>query len=199
MSDTFADRLIEAIEKKAAPICVGIDPIFEMLPDGVAGDARTRNANDAEEAIDAIFEFTIGVSAHRRAARAVREISVGVLREVSLGRRRSLLQPDRGSRRVGAAGDRRREARRHRQHRRQRMPPAHLADQAFDEAEDVVVPDAITVNPFCGLDTIEPFVNTAMDSNKGLFVLVRTSNPGSGDVAGCEAGRRPDLVGDACR
>src|SRR5205814_9398508 len=56
---------------------------------------------------------------------------------------------------------------------------AHLADPPFDEHEDVKAPDAITVNPFLGLDTIEPFVKTARDDGKGLFVLIRTSNPGS--------------------
>ena len=46
----------------------------------------------------------------------------------------------------------------------------------------MIIPDAITINPFCGLDTIEPFVKTAKDYDKGLFVLVRTSNPGSGEL-----------------
>jgi len=45
----------------------------------------------------------------------------------------------------------------------------------------VVVPDAITVNPMLGLDTLEPFITTAKTFGKGLFVLVRTSNPGSAD------------------
>ena len=40
MSDLFGDRLVEAIERKAAPICVGIDPIFEMLPDAAGGRRR---------------------------------------------------------------------------------------------------------------------------------------------------------------
>ena len=56
----------------------------------------------------------------------------------------------------------------------------HLADISFEEQQDVIIPDAITVNPFCGLDTLAPFVQTAKDYDKGLFVLVRTSNPGSG-------------------
>src|ERR1051326_8261369 len=60
MADTFADRLIEAIRIKG-PICVGIDPIYEMIPDDIAGLASKRNANDAEAAIDAIFAFTIEV------------------------------------------------------------------------------------------------------------------------------------------
>ena len=44
-----------------------------------------------------------------------------------------------------------------------------------------LAPDAITVNPFLGLDTLEPFIKTARDLDKGIFVLLRTSNPGSSD------------------
>src|SRR5205814_10733224 len=57
----FADRLVEAVESKGCPICVGIDPMYEMLPDAVAGEARQRNANGIEAAVDAIFEFSMRV------------------------------------------------------------------------------------------------------------------------------------------
>ncbi|MCU0710355.1 MAG: orotidine-5'-phosphate decarboxylase, partial [Pirellula sp.] len=40
--------------------------------------------------------------------------------------------------------------------------------------------DALTVNPFLGADTLEPFVQRCDASHSGLFVLVKTSNPGSG-------------------
>jgi orotidine-5'-phosphate decarboxylase len=55
----------------------------------------------------------------------------------------------------------------------------HLMDPQFTDREDVVTPDAITVNPMLGMDTIKPFADTARGADKGLFVLVRTSNPGS--------------------
>jgi orotidine-5'-phosphate decarboxylase len=42
--------------------------------------------------------------------------------------------------------------------------------------------DAMTVNPLLGRDSLEPFVTTARDHGRGLFVLVRTSNPGAADV-----------------
>jgi orotidine-5'-phosphate decarboxylase len=42
--------------------------------------------------------------------------------------------------------------------------------------------DAITVNPFLGADSLEPFFSTAKKQQKGIFVLVKTSNPGSGDI-----------------
>lgn len=49
---------------------------------------------------------------------------------------------------------------------------AYLTDGAF-------AADALTVNPYLGLDTLEPFIATAERNGRGLFVLVRTSNPGS--------------------
>jgi orotidine-5'-phosphate decarboxylase len=51
---------------------------------------------------------------------------------------------------------------------------AYLADGVFGS-------DALTVNPYLGLDTLEPFINQALEAKRGLFVLVKTSNPGSRD------------------
>src|SRR5688500_6708925 len=60
MSELFADRLTDAIRAKAAPICVGIDPMLDQLPDDVFDDGE-RDEQDVEAAIDAIFEFTTRV------------------------------------------------------------------------------------------------------------------------------------------
>lgn len=43
-------------------------------------------------------------------------------------------------------------------------------------------PDAVTVNPYFGSDGLEPFINAAEENEKGLFVLVKTSNPGAKDL-----------------
>jgi orotidine-5'-phosphate decarboxylase len=181
MDDVFADRLIAAIEAKGSPICVGIDPIFEMLPDAVAGPAAKRNANDAEAAIDAIFAFTTavlkivaphvpcvkfqsayfekylweGVEAYYSLVQEAAGMGLLVIGDVKRG--------DIGSTATAYAA-------------------AHLAEPPFDEHDDVRLPDAITVNPMLGIDTLDPFVQTAKDYGKGLFVLVRTSNPGSAEL-----------------
>ncbi len=52
---------------------------------------------------------------------------------------------------------------------------AYLSDGAFSV-------DALTVNPYLGLDTLEPFIRAAQTGQRGLFVLLRTSNPGSADL-----------------
>lgn len=181
MSELFADRLIDAIDRKGGPVCVGIDPIFEMLPDAITGGASRRNSDDPEAAIDAIFAFTTsvlrtvaplvpcvkfqsayfekylweGVEAYYSLIAEASELGLLVIGDVKRG--------DIGSTASAYAA-------------------AHLADISFEEQQDVIIPDAITVNPFCGLDTLEPFVKTAKDYDKGLFVLVRTSNPGSGEL-----------------
>lgn len=183
MAELFSDRLLEAAEVKGAPICVGVDPIYEMLPESLAGDPADRDANDTEAAIDAIFAFTTrllqivaphvpcvkfqsayfekylweGVEAYYSLVAEARELGLLTIGDVKRG--------DIGSTASAYAA-------------------GHLADAASRRAgeEDVLAPDAITINPFCGLDTIEPFVQTARRWDKGLFVLVRTSNPGSADL-----------------
>jgi orotidine-5'-phosphate decarboxylase len=178
MADVFADRLIEAIAARGAPICVGLDPMFEMLPDEIAGPGPQRNANDAEAAIDAIFAFTIevlrivaplapivkfqsayferyraeGVEAYFDLVQEARELGLLIIGDVKRG--------DIGSTSAAYAA-------------------GHLSDPPFDQMEERTSPDAITVNPMLGMDTLEPFIKTASDDGKGLFVLVRTSNPGS--------------------
>jgi orotidine-5'-phosphate decarboxylase len=178
MAEHFADRLLAAIGRKNAPICVGIDPIFEMLPDDLAGDAAKRNPDDSQAALDAIFDFTTrvlrivaphvpcvkfqsayfeqyrwdGVETYYELIHSAKELGLVVIGDVKRG--------DIGSTCAAYAA-------------------AHLTDPPTDEAEEVVAPDAITVNPFCGLDTLEPFIDVARRHGKGLFVLVRTSNPGS--------------------
>src|SRR4051812_19637500 len=182
MSDLFSDRLLDAIAAKGgSPVCVGIDPVYEMLPDAIAGPANRRNANDATAAVDAIFAFTIevlkvvaplvpcvkfqsayfekylweGVEAYYSLIQEAKELGLVVIGDVKRG--------DIGSTSSAYAA-------------------AHLADPPYDEHEDTKAPDAITINPFLGMDSIEPFVKTARDDGKGLFVLVRTSNPGSADL-----------------
>jgi orotidine-5'-phosphate decarboxylase len=180
MSDHFADRLVDAIDRKGAPICVGIDPILAMLPEAVAGNAQ-RDPDDADASIDAIFAFTTevlrivaplvpvvkfqsayfeqylweGVEAYYSLLQEANELGLIVIGDIKRG--------DIGSTSSAYAA-------------------GHLSPPQFNEMEDVVTPDAVTVNPMLGLDTLEPFTKSANEYDKGLFVLVRTSNPGSAQL-----------------
>jgi orotidine-5'-phosphate decarboxylase len=175
MSSHFADRLLSAIAAKNSPICVGIDPIYDSLPDAVTGE---RDPHDLDACIDAIYSFTTrilqivaphvpcvkfqsaylekylweGVEAYYELIHEAQQLGLIVIGDVKRGD-------------IGSTSD--------------AYAAAHLADLDFDQIDEVVTPDAITVNPMLGMDTLKPFTDAAMDAGKGLFVLVRTSNPGS--------------------
>ncbi len=64
---------------------------------------------------------------------------------------------------------------------------------AYLGSESPLPADAITINPYLGCDTLDPFVDTAQRNGRGLFVLVKTSNPGSGDFQDREVAPRGRL------
>lgn len=181
MSQNFADRLLDAIDAKGSPICVGIDPILSMIPESVTDGNNLDNPNDSEAALDAIYKFcaTIlravaphvpivkfqsayfeqylweGVETYFGLIHEAKQLGLLVIGDIKRG--------DIGSTSAAYA-------------------KGHLAESTFDGHENVLVPDAVTVNPMLGLDTLEPFIGTAVEYDKGLFVLVRTSNPGSAEL-----------------
>ncbi|MGD0387339.1 MAG: orotidine-5'-phosphate decarboxylase [Tepidisphaeraceae bacterium] len=180
MSELFCDRLLDAIDYTHAPICVGIDPILESIPDEVRSRFASRD-EAPQAAIDAIFEFTTrvlktiaphvpivkfqsayfeqylweGVEAYYSLIHEAKELGLLVIGDVKRG--------DIGSTASAYAA-------------------GHLAEQTAGTEDEIAMPDAITVNPMLGLDTLEPFIKAARDFSRGLFVLVRTSNPGSAEL-----------------
>ncbi len=64
---------------------------------------------------------------------------------------------------------------------------------AYLGGEAALPVDAVTVNPYLGGDSLDPFVDTARRNGRGLFVLVKTSNPGSGDFQDREVAPRGRL------
>lgn len=158
----FADRLIEAASKHG-PLCVGIDPHAGRVPDLFGGDTG--------EGLAKWGEAIVGLAAGRVAAikpqaglfeRLGPEGMTAFQRVCRTGREAGLLvmadakRGDIGSTAEGYAS-------------------AYLDPGAPFEA------DAVTVNPYMGLDTLEPFVKRAEAHGKGVIVLARTSNPGSAD------------------
>jgi len=57
-----------------------------------------------------------------------------------------------------------------------------LADPQFDSLDDNTGPDAVTLAPYMGEDSVGPFIKVAADEGKGVFILVRTSNPGAAAI-----------------
>lgn len=172
----FIDRLIDAVRAKRSPVCVGIDP----MPDKFPPELRPGNPRDLPATVAAVNTFCRGVidsiadvapAVKFQSAYFERLLWPGVqlyYELVGYARSLGLLvigDVKRGD--IGATSE--------------AYAAAHLAEPAFDNWASQT-PDAITINPFLGIETLEPFFNVCDAQRKGVFVLVRTSNPGSKDV-----------------
>ena len=181
MSNHFADRLLDAIKAKGSPIAVGLDPIYSRLPEEIRGSKELNDEFDSESAVDAIFEFSTKV------LRAVAPHVAAVKLNSAFFERYywegieayySLIEEadDLGLEIIGDV------KRADISHTALAYAQAHLSNPEFTNMEDIVAPDAITVNPYLGIEALTPFVDIAVEQGKGIFVLVRTSNPEAASI-----------------
>ncbi|NOG54158.1 MAG: orotidine-5'-phosphate decarboxylase [Planctomycetes bacterium] len=197
----FSDRLLDAIEHKGSPSCVGIDPVYERLPIqvrracrpscaemgagagvGVADGQADESTCPGSVALDAICEYTIGVldavcdhvpavkfqSAcfERYRAEGV-ELLYDMIQEAQSRGLMVILDAKRGD--IGISAQRYAEG---------LFEPVPASDDDSVIPEVCPVADAVTVNGYLGMDGIEPFCKPG----HGVFVLIRTSSPGSDAV-----------------
>jgi orotidine-5'-phosphate decarboxylase len=180
---TFGDRVAAAVDAKRSQLLVGLDPRPELLPVELRGDIyRSRaSAADAVERfcrglVDAVAPYVVGVKAQLAyfetlGADGLRAFE-GVCEYARAANLLILADAKRGD--IGSTA-------------------RAYADAYLEEREDRPPPvDALTVNPYLGSDSIEPFVAACRRSGNGIFCLVKTSNAGSADIqdAALSDGRR---------
>jgi orotidine-5'-phosphate decarboxylase len=181
MSSHFADRLCDAVKTKKTPLIVGLDPVYNRLPKAITSHRELNDETDAAAAVDAIFDFCT------QTMRIIAPIVPAVKINIAFFERYlwegietyySLITEadDLGLEIIGDVkrGDI--------GHTAEMYAAAHLENSELVGLEDTLVPDAITVNGFAGIDGIEPFAKMADKQGKGLFVWVRGSNPSSADI-----------------
>jgi len=176
MSSHFSDRLYAAVQAKKTSLVIGLDPVYNRLPPAIRGHRQMNDEYDAAAAVDAIFDFC--TQAMRIVAPMVPAVKINIaffekyLWE-GLESYYSLISEadDLGLEIIGDVkrGDI--------GHTAEMYAAAHLQNSELTGLEDVLAPDAITIHGYTGADGIEPFATMAAAQGKGLFVLVRTSNP----------------------
>ncbi len=175
------DRLIEKIKKTHAPIVVGLDPMLDYIPEHVQKKAFQEFGETLEGAAEAIWQFNKEIIDHtfdlipavKPQIAMYEQFGVpGLLafhKTIEYCHGKGLIvigdvkRGDIGSTSAAYAA-------------------GHIGTVAvggktywpFDE-------DFITVNPYLGTDGIKPFVDVCRKEKKGLFILVKTSNPSSGE------------------
>jgi orotidine-5'-phosphate decarboxylase len=176
MPSHFADRLCEAVKTKKTSLIVGLDPVYTRLPSAIKNHRQMNDEFDAAAAVDAIFAFC--TQTMRIVAPMVPAVKINIaffekyLWE-GLESYYSLITEadDLGLEIIGDVkrGDI--------GHTAELYAAAHLENPELAGLEDTLAPDAITINGYTGTDGILPFADMAAKQGKGVFVLVRTSNP----------------------
>jgi len=168
MPEHFADRLISAVERKGSAVCIGIDPDYDRLPAELRGE--NPSPRQQVEAIGSFCRELLGVVAPIVPAVKVQSAYFEVYQQMGV---EAYFDVIRHARELGlmVIGDVKRNdigstARAY--------AAGHLAvSQAAD---------AITVNGYFGADGLQPFIEAARAGGRGIFVLVRTSNPSAGSI-----------------
>jgi orotidine-5'-phosphate decarboxylase len=146
----FADRLVDAVERKGAPLCVGLDPDPALMPAGVGVAEFCRGI------VDAVAEQAVAVKPQSAFFEAQGSTGWAALAEVcEYARSAGLLVVVDAKR-----GD---------------VPST---DRAY-AAAFAPLADALTVNPYLGFDSLEPFF---AHEGLGVLAILKTSNPGSADI-----------------
>jgi orotidine-5'-phosphate decarboxylase len=152
MSDArhFADRLSAAVERKGAPLCIGLDPDPALMPEGL------RVVEFCRGIVDAVAEVAVAVKPQTAFFEAQGAGGWAALVEVCGYAREAGLLVIADAKR----GD---------------VPSTARAYAAAFAP----LADAVTVNPYLGLDSLEPFFAYG---GLGVLVVLKTSNPGSADL-----------------
>ncbi|HZU38125.1 MAG TPA: orotidine-5'-phosphate decarboxylase [Gemmataceae bacterium] len=186
--DHFADRLVAAIRRKGNALCVGLDPRWDSLPNELqkrhADVTLTVVAAAYEEfcnrVLDIVAPLVPVVKPQSAFFEACGPDGLRALQNVLKRARERGLMTILDSKRNDIAAT-----------------AEAYADAAFagvrlaNQLRPVWDADALTVNPYLGRDALEPFLHSARRSSRGVFVLVRTSNPGAGQFQDLNCGGRP--------
>jgi orotidine-5'-phosphate decarboxylase len=184
----FADRLLARVRARGTALCVGIDPRWEALPaslrdrhaDGSLGGVARAFEEFSLRVLDIVAPLVAVVKPQAAFFEACGPAGMAALQRI-LARARALdLLTILDGKRNDIAST-----------------ATAYADAAFagvtvDGTRHAVWDaDALTVNPYLGRDAVEPFLHSARQSGRGVFVLVRTSNPGAGQFQDLDCGGKP--------
>ncbi len=175
------DKLIQKIQKTQAPIVVGLDPMMKYVPSQIREAAFAEYGETLEGAAEAVWQYNKGIVdavcdlipavkpqiamyeqfgipgliAFHKTVQYCKEKGLVVIGDIKRGDIGSTSE----AYAVGHLG---------------KVSVGSQSFYGFDE-------DFVTVNPYLGSDGVKPFIKVCQEEKKGIFVLVKTSNPSSGE------------------
>jgi len=187
----FFDAFSERMAAKRSQVVVGLDPQVEQFPQAVLSEAVAACGQTSAGAARAILQFNRAVIDAVTEHAAAVKCQIAFYEKWGLEGLRAYCETIAYARQKGLVviGDVKRNdigstARAY--------ASAHLGpgrDGRWEGSDDLVA-DAITVNAYLGYDGVAPFLERASESGRGVFALVKTSNPSSGDIQDRPSGGR---------
>ncbi len=165
---TFGDRIADAVDRKQSQVLVGLDPRPELFPVELRGEPPAEaSGRFCRGIIDAVAAYVVGVKPQLAFFEALGAPGLAAFEEVcDYARAAGLVVLADGKR--GDIGSTARA-----------YAAAYLEPRA-EGAEPVA--DALTVNPYLGRDSVDPYLAACRRHGRGIFCVVRTSNPGGGEI-----------------
>ena len=168
MANHFGDKLVEKIRKTKSFLCLGIDPHLDLIPEIFNENGKINNITIVEKFCFSLLESVIGkIPAVKPQIALFEQLGPeGMVLLSSLCKYAHskgfliIMDAKRGD--IGSTS--------------KAYANAYLGKNAPFPS------DALTVNPWLGIDSLEPFFNKVQDAGSGLFILVHTSNKGSQDI-----------------
>lgn len=192
------DKLVSNIKKTNAPVVVGLDPMLDYVPEHIKRAAFDEYGETLAGASEAIWQFNKGI------VDAVQDLIPAVKPQIAMYEQFGIeglvafkktidYCKDKGLVVIGDVkrGDIGSTSTAYAVGHIGRVQVGSKLCAGFDE-------DFITVNPYLGTDGIKPFVDVCSKESKGIFVLVKTSNPSSGEFQDRLVDERPlyEIVGE---
>jgi orotidine-5'-phosphate decarboxylase len=181
--DNFADRLLKAIEEKQNPSVIGLDPRIENVPSKIKDAAIKKYGNTKKAVAQAFLEFNKKiidatcdiVPAYKPQMAFYEKYGVEGVQAFQetvayIKSKGCIVIEDAKRNDIGSTAKAYSEG---------HLGVISLCDGSLVPSFDV---DAITVNAYLGIDGVKPFIQDIEDRGKGIFVLVKTSNPSSGEL-----------------
>ena len=164
----FGDRVAELVERKRSQLLVGLDPRPELFPVELRGEPPAEaSARFCRGIVDAVAPYAVGVKAQLAFFEALGAPGSAAFEEVcAYARSAGLLVLADGKRGdIGSTA---------------RAYAAAYLEPRGEGAAPLV--DALTVNPYLGRDSVDPYLSACRRHGRGIFCVVRTSNAGGAEV-----------------
>ena len=164
----FADKIILKTREIGSPLCVGLDPHSNLIPKLFKKNSRELSIKNIEDFLFEIIDITKSKVVALKPQVAFFEQwgpdGMSLLVKISkLAKENNIpiiMDAKRGD--IGSTSE--------------AYAKAWLGEKSFFKA------NAITINPWMGVETLLPFIKLANKTNAGVFILLKTSNPGSKDL-----------------